>query len=570
MTTTIPPFQSPNQLTHPLECLREIGLEDDCLRMGVKGPPLEAMRWCHSVVGVEYGKVWTWSGAPSTKQDVENSTPCGYLDLPQSYLEPIMLRYATSNGITARFNTELVEFKRQDDGNIVSFLKDTSTNVAYPVRSRYVFGADGGRSVVARTADFSFSVEPSMGVACNTHFRADMSAHMRDKEAQLHWIMKPDAKSRFGIAPTLRMVRPWTDWMMVTFTPGTAEDPFRHLTPTSPELIQYLKEAIGDESVEIEIKQIDPWVIREVVAETFSKNGDVFLLGDAAHRHPPAYGAGSNTCIQDGYNLAWKLAYVKRGLAGPGLLETYSVERQPVGARLVREANECMERHAAVWAALGMFAASPEEGAKQVAELSQASEAGKKRRQQLYDALEGKRREGESFGFNMNQWYTSSAIYLDDETEPRPMLAEGADDIIEILVSTYPGNRLPHAWLTTMVPGRPVSTIDVAGKGAFTLFTGHGGEQWKSAAEKVSKATGIPINTRGIGWGLDYNDKYREWIKRREVDEDGCVLVRPDKFVAWRSKKVMDDCAGKLLQVLNRVLSRDTKEFASRGNGTLN
>lgn len=226
----------------------------------------------------------------------------------------------------------------------------------------------------------------------------------------------------------------------------------------------------------------------------------------------------------------------------------------------MRQSNDEMDRHAAVWAALGMFAPSPEEGALQVAELTQATEAGAKRRAQLYDALEGKRREGEGFGLNMNQWYVSSAVYLDDE-EPRPAF-EG-DDITQIHVSTYPGNRLPHAWLTKMNPGKPISTIDLAGKCSFCLFTGHGGDAWKQAAAAISKATGVPINTYGIGWGLDYNDKYREWIKRREIDEDGCILVRPDKFVAWRSKKMVPDCNGRLLHVLNRVLSRETSDVVN-------
>ncbi|KAF2095786.1 phenol 2-monooxygenase [Rhizodiscina lignyota] len=546
-----------------MECLRELGLEDDAVRMGVTGPPLEYMRWCYSMVGEEYGKIYAWGGAPSTKADVVSSTPSRFLDCPQSYLEPILLRYASTNGITCRFDTELVSFEHDGKG-IVSTVKDRISQNTYQIRSRYLFGADGGRSVVGRSGGFEFLVEPSGGVACNVHFTADLDRRMSDRDAQLHVIMKPDARTRFGIAPIIRMIRPYTDWMLVAFSPGLKEDPFRHLTPTSPELLEYLKEAIGDESIEIKVKRLEPWNIRETVADKYSKPGNVYLLGDAAHRHPPAYGLGSNTSMQDAYNLGWKVLYVSKGLAGPALLESYSTERQPVGARLVRESNECMDRHAAVWAALGMFAETPEDGARQIAELSQSTEAGTVRREQLYQALEGKRREGESFGFNMNQWYTSSAVYLDDE-EPRAEFAK--DYILDIYISTYPGNRLPHAWLTAKVPSKPVSTIDIAGKGAFCIFTGHGGDAWKEAAAEISKSTGIPIKSYSIGWGLDYNDKYREWIKRREVGEDGCVLVRPDRYVAWRSKKMIPDCKAKLQHVLDHVLSRDQLTHA---NGSAN
>ena len=68
--------------------------------------------------------------------------------------------------------------------------------------------------------------------------------------------------------------------------------------------------------------------------------GRVFCGGDAVHRHPPTSGLGSNTCMQDAFNLAWKLAFVVKGHAGPGLLESYRVERAPVGAQIVARANQ--------------------------------------------------------------------------------------------------------------------------------------------------------------------------------------------------------------------------------------
>jgi 2,4-dichlorophenol 6-monooxygenase len=58
------------------------------------------------------------------------------------------------------------------------------------------------------------------------------------------------------------------------------------------------------------------------------------------HRHPPSSRLGSNTSIQDAFNLAWKLAYGVRGWAGPGLLESYSAERALVGAPVVARANQ--------------------------------------------------------------------------------------------------------------------------------------------------------------------------------------------------------------------------------------
>lgn len=209
--------------------------------------------------------------------DVAKTTPCRHIDLPQSYLEPVMLRYASTHGIKCRYSTELIHFERDERG-ILSTVKDKFSQTTYQIRSRFIFGADGGKSVVARKGNFSFNVAPSGGVACNVLFDADLSDLMHERDAQLHWIMKPDARSRFGIAPTVRMVRPYTKWLVVTFTPGTDQDPYRDLTPESPELIAYIKELIGDDSVDVQVERLDPWVVRETVADNYSQSGDVFLV----------------------------------------------------------------------------------------------------------------------------------------------------------------------------------------------------------------------------------------------------------------------------------------------------
>ena len=201
-----------------------------------------------------------------------------------------------------------------------------------------------------------------------------------------------------------------------------------------------------------------------------------------------------------------------------------------------------------------MFGESRDERIAANKELCESSEAGKKRRQDLFEALERHRREGDSTGIMMNQWYDSSAVYLRDE--PGPLAPFTGEYLTEVRISTYPGHRLPHAWLSKDVPSRQISTIDLAGKGAFSLFTSYGGDLWKAAAVSVGDKLGVPINTFAIGFGLDFVDKYRDWTKKREVDEDGCVLVRPDRYVAWRAQRMTTGCcAEKLEQVMKSIFS---------------
>lgn len=515
-------------------------------------------------------------------------------------MEPLLVKYANHHQFPVRFNTELISAERlpssrDDDDNrphrqLACTIRDLTTQTTYTIRTTFLLGADGGRSTVARIFAFPFCSHPPHGVACNVLVDMDLTYLMLPaRAAQLHWIVRPDRNRDHNqsspllggssVAPCLRLVRPWTQWLFITVLPGAATkattttttdsserqshravNPFPNLAPSDPDLIAFIRECVGDASVPVTVRRLDPWVVRETVAERLDDGnvGNVFLLGDAAHRHPPAYGLGGNTCVQDAYNLAWKLAFVRKGLAGKGLLDTYSVERQPVGRQLVAEANEGMRQHWRVWEALGVTAETAEEGARQIRELGEAGEAGVKRREALHEALTGARREGESLGLAMNQWYASTAVYLGDEPAPRPRL-EG-DPLVKIQVSTYPGTRLPHAWLDVPTRRKEVSTHDLAGHASFCLFTGHGGEAWKRATEAIREKTGIPIRAYGIGFGLDFYDVYGEWRERREVAEDGCVLVRPDRFTAWRAMQMVPECEEKLGQVLDKILSRGTSE----------
>lgn len=70
------------------------------------------------------------------------------------------------------------------------------------------------------------------------------------------------------------------------------------------------------------------------------REGNVFIAGDACHIHPPTGGQGMNTGIQDAYNLAWKLALVAKGDAGPRLLDSYGAERRPVAEAVIARTTE--------------------------------------------------------------------------------------------------------------------------------------------------------------------------------------------------------------------------------------
>ncbi|KAJ5825462.1 hypothetical protein N7474_002600 [Penicillium riverlandense] len=537
-----------------LECLRDIGLEDELLNLSSSGDHhMVHTRWCHSMAGAEYARIYSWGNDPKRKGDYETASPCSPIDLPQTLLEPILVRHATKNGFSVRFNTFLTSFAvdNPQKGLITATVHDNLTNIAYKIQTDYLFGADGARSQVVKQLDLPLTKKPGQGLAINVLVKADLSHLVQYRTGNLHWVMQPDKNHPdFGWMAIVRMVKPWTEWMFILF-PDRECSNARELNPGKQECLARVREFIGDETP-AEILDVSKWVINETVAERF-------CLGDAVHRHPPLNGLGSNTCIQDAFNLAWKIAYVHRGLARPSLLDSFSEERQPVGQSVIARANQALRDHVQIWDALGLLSGDVSTRQEILRELESATAEGSERRRKLREGILHTAHEFHGLGVEMNQHYTSQAIYTADETYPYKLEGRAADD--EVLYhepGTYPGCRLPHVWLNKAVPTQPISTIDLAGHGAFILFTGIGGAQnWRDAAARVSTSLGVAIGVHSLGFRQDWEDVYYDWESVRGVQESGAVLVRPDRVVAWRAERVPGDgeaCERKLRSVMDSVL----------------
>ena len=215
-------------------------------------------------------------------------------------------------------------------------------------------------------------------------------------------------------------------------------------------------------------------------------------------------------------------------------------------------ANQAFREHKDIWSALGMLEPTVSERMRLFTQLSEATPEGCARRAALKGAVEHTSREFHGLGIEMNQFYTSSAISASAE-EAKPPYQQ--DEVLYYQPSTYPGSRLPHAWLNSSSPTTPVSTIDLAGKGNFTLLSGIGGKQWKAASAVVTEELGVSINTYLIGFRQDYEDVYSTWSEVRAVEESGCILVRPDRFVCWRCQKLPNDYTEALRVAMRSVLA---------------
>ncbi|MCC5474568.1 FAD-dependent oxidoreductase [Streptomyces barringtoniae] len=535
-----------NQRT--MEVLRDLGVESEALAVGSPSHLMGDTVLCTSLTGHEIGRIRTWGTGPATISEYAAKSPCEMIDLPQTYLEPILVNNAAARGAKVRFDTEFLSFT-QDDSGVTARLRDRVRGDEFIVRARYLIGADGGRSTVAEQLGLPFDGRMAKAGSMNIVFKADLTRYCAHRPSVLYWVLQPGAETG-GIGMGLvRMVRPWNEWLLVWGY--DIEQPPPEVDEEAARRI--VRDLIGDPDLPVEITSTSLWTVNHSYASAYG-SGRVFCAGDAVHRHPPSNGLGSNTSVQDSYNLAWKLAMVIRGEAGPGLLDSYSAERAPVGRQIVERANLSRDQFGPIFDVLGIGGGADHEAITEgLAVLGAPTPEGAKKRRRLEEAIQLKNYEFNAHGVEMNQRYVSAAVLPDDDCaevweQDRELVAQ---------TTTRPGAKLPHAWLVD-AHGERLSTLDVVGEGTFTVLTGLSGGVWETAATACGAELGVPLRVARIG-DANCRDAYGEWSRVSEIAEDGVLLVRPDGYVAWRratapasAQWAQDELHGALRRVLDR------------------
>lgn len=535
-----------NQRT--MEVLRDLGreVEDEAYMYAAEQDLMGENVFCTALAGEEIGRMKSWGKHPVSRAEHQLSSPSHMNDLPQTFMEPLLFKTACSRGTQARMSTEYVSHQQDADGVTTTCL-DRLTGKTLTVRSKYLVGADGGNSKVAEHADLSF--EGRMGVAgsMNIFFEADLSRYVAHRPSVLYWVLQPGADVG-GIGMGLvRMVRPWHEWLIVwgydINQPAPAVD--------EAHAKKVVRDLVGVADLDVTIKSVSTWTVNNMYATALS-NGRVFCMGDAIHRHPPSNGLGSNTSIQDAFNLAWKLAYVLKGQAGEGLLDSYQAERAPVAKQIVTRANKSIEEFGPIFKALGLLdSVDPVKMQQNMDARCNNTPAAEEQRAAIRKAIAAKVYEFDAHGVEMNQRYRSDAVVTDGQ--PEPVFAK--DPELHFQQTTWPGARLPHAWLFSE-DGKKVSTLDLAGHGRFTVLTGPGGQGWIEAAKVVGRELGIEIAAHAIGPRQQWQDFTGDWANLSDVRDGGVVLVRPDHHVCWRRTDSAENPAAELRRVMTAILGK--------------
>jgi hypothetical protein len=359
------------------------------------------------------------------------------------------------------------------------------TDGSATVRAAFVVGADGPHSAVREWAGIDTEGPGTVAHQYGVLFRADLSGAIRGRHfagVQIDRV-RGTLLTETG-ADTWALIRP----LAADQRPDPHED-----------LAELIRAAVGLPQLAVALEGTFTWPITLLTADRYTQDR-VALVGDAACSMPPTPGLHASTVLPDAQNLAWKLALILAGAAGPALLDSYDAERRPLAQVALTDAL----------ARVGMIR-PPED---------------------LPDRLT----------LEFGAVYRSAAVSSE----------EPPGDFVHPLVSAgRPGTRAPH--LQTEYDGETGSVLDLFGR-TFVCLSGPDAPIWESAATETAARLDIPLISLRVDTDLPLTPGI--WEKAYGVTSSGAVLIRPDGVVAWRAPTTTKSPEREIEKVLCRILTR--------------
>jgi 2-polyprenyl-6-methoxyphenol hydroxylase-like FAD-dependent oxidoreductase len=466
-----------------MEFMRRFGIADRVREVGTPPDFPHTALYCTTLSGFEIARIERphHGGRGQGASSPERPQRCN-----QIWLDPLLRELATSfDSVHIRHRHRFESF-REDGGRVVATVHDLDGDRRIEIAAPIVIVCSGGHSPIRRQRGIGMSGSPYVGYFISMFVRApELWTHHTKGKAALCWFV--DAK---GL---------WRNYVNLDgrelYRFGLNGKAF-YDAPDKVDAERHFREMVGKD-VPHEILSVVRWQARNVVADRY-RAGRIFLAGDAAHLNHPSAGLGLNTGFGDAIDLGWKLAATHHGWGGADLLDSYEIERRPVGVRNVGHADEShagdRERppHPAI-------ADDTPEGARARRAMGEAIVA---------DQTKKVITDGLALGYR----YDPSPIVVPDGT-PAPV-----GSITEYHPNARPGSRAPHAWLAE---GR--STIDLFGKSFVLLRLGTNAPA-TSTIETAFGQRRVPLRVEIID-----NPEIASLYER------ALVLVRPDGHVAWRA-----------------------------------
>lgn len=485
-----------------IEQFRECGVEDEIRAQSEREfTPDGAVVAVESLAG-KFLKAFI----PSLNEGVEGLSPCRRLFVSQPGLEPILRRRAEAAGADVLNGHEVVSVTQDADG-VVGRVRDLDTGAERDIAARYLICAEGGGSALRKQLGIAMDGHGVFSNSVTIYFKADLAKHVVGRDMSVIYVINKELSGFF------RFEKDGKRGFLAVNVIGDPVADREHASNASADMshermVELVRAAAGVPDLAVEIEGIMRWRCTADIAQSY-RRGRIFLAGDSVHTMPPTGGFGGNTGVHDAHNLAWKLALVLKGVAGEGLLDTYEMERRPVGHFTVEQAYTRYVTRTA-----------PYLGATDYQQVA-------------YD-----------FDIELGYLYRSPAVVTEPgspEGHEHPKVSHGR-----------PGSRAPHIWLERRA--ERISSLDLFGKG-FALLTTAKGRGWIEAAASAAKAMpGLPLHTHVIG--DEVRDPDGGFPEAFGIGEAGATLIRPDGFVVWRTKVAAGPDAADILRgVFAQVLA---------------
>jgi len=589
-----------------MELLRVTGIEEELHAAGGNSFADVAMVVAASVTGEVFHTLFPRGDLNAQAQGF---TPARLSGAGQDKVEPILAHRAHELGADVRFSTELISWDQKPQG-IEAVFRHRQTGEEQRVTADYLVAADGNRSPIRERLGIATRGHGRISSWLTTVFESETPLPTDGRGFSLYYLRNPNFTGVYASTDIPRRA-----------TVGVEYDPkIKSLAEfTDEHCLDLIRQALGMD-VEVRILEKRPWEMSSYVADRFI-SGRVFLAGDAAHTMPPTGGLGGQTAIQDGADLAWKLALVLQGHAEPALLQTYEAERKPVAhltvdcqtanylERMRPDRDDLRTNAPAIdymAVALGYRYRSPailldvpDDGSPVINPFASAGLPGT-RAPHLVISQAGKQLSTiDLFGAH---FVLLAGRDLPDKAIKREALLEAINSAVlttarkavgpardlRVEIDPKSGEISAHAKLTVVekvqnqrdeislthakkfkqdsqvgddleVPVTPRNFSRIAAQTAKRAMMQRirqaekeMRDSWTTAATFVAALRGLPLDVYQLG--TDILDEEDQWSARYGLDRAGAVLIRPDGFIAWRSRNAVDDPASVLESVLNQVL----------------
>lgn len=432
----------------------------------------------------------------SFNEGVEGLSPTSRLFITQIGLEPVLRDRAHALGADHHYATEMLGFE-EDDRGVIATLRPRDGGPEFKVRAQYMIAADGAHSAVREQLDIDMGGRGSFADCVTIYFKADVRAIIGDRNLSVVYVSQPGQLSffRFSITGDAGFLA-----VFATFDKDGVRNSHIAQDLSPAQCADLVRDALGvPADFPVQVDNVQPWSAAAATATAF-RQGRVFLAGDAAHVMPPTGGFGGNTGVGDAHNLAWKLAMVLKGAAGPELLDSYEVERQALCGLIVEQAyTRYVER------------VDPTMPADDLAP-------------ELDDPA-----------IELGAIYRSDAIVHEEGPNDSALVEDPFHP------SGRPGTRIPHVPLRQ--GSATISTHDLPAL-AFALIAGAKGLGWKAAATASAAATGAPLTAYRVAPDGDLVDPAGTFEGVVGIEAEGAILVRPDGIIGWRSTSSHPDPRG--------------------------